>query len=94
VHIRVDSSPGRHGVEIPRRLRFGDRVVTVLANIDQWDGFDHHYFKLEGDDGNLYILRSDEVGADWEVVMFQNPRAGAGSAQFAERKVPPAQGMM
>ena len=31
------------------------------------------YFKLMGDDGNLYILRLDEGRSEWELILFQSP---------------------
>jgi hypothetical protein len=85
VHIRVDSYAGHHGVETPQRLRFDSREVDVVENLDQWDGPNYRYFKLQGDDGNIYILRSDDVGADWELVMFQSPRASSPLAQLADK---------
>lgn len=86
MHIRVDSYAGHHGVETPRRLRFDNREVGIIENIDQWDGPNYRYFKLQGDDGNIYILRSDDVGTDWELVMFQSPRASSEPAQLADKK--------
>jgi hypothetical protein len=34
-------------------------------------GRDYYYFKVKGDDGNLYVLRRDEAGDGWELTMFQ-----------------------
>jgi len=31
----------------------------------------HRYFKLEGDDRGVYIVRYDEAAAEWELTMFE-----------------------
>jgi hypothetical protein len=41
-------------------------------NVDQWYGPDYCYFKIKGNDGNLYILRFDEGRAEWQLMMFQS----------------------
>jgi hypothetical protein len=65
---------------MPVRIRFDEREVEIVENVDQWYGPDYHYFKIKGNDGNLYILRFDEGHAEWELTMFQTP--GAYSAHF------------
>ena len=45
----------------------------MTENLDQWHGAQDRYFKLMGDDGNLYILRLDERRVEWELIMFQSP---------------------
>jgi len=45
--------------------------IEVIDNIDQWHGPHYRYFKLKGDDGNLYILRLDEARAEWGLIMVQ-----------------------
>jgi len=42
---------------------------------------DYWYFKIKGNDGNLYILRFDEGRVEWELTMFQNPDAASPSCQ-------------
>lgn len=54
-----------------KRLRFDGREVEIVENLDRWLGADYAYFKVRGDDGNLYILRFDEVQDAWELTMFQ-----------------------
>jgi hypothetical protein len=71
MHIEVEMHNGYGDLEVPRRLRLDGREVRVSDNLDQWHGDDHRYFKLKGDDGNLYILRLDESELEWELIMFQ-----------------------
>jgi len=59
------------GVEKVRRIRFDGRQVDIAENIDQWHGTDYRYFKVRGCDGNLYILRHDEICADWELTLYE-----------------------
>jgi hypothetical protein len=58
-------------VEKLRRFQFDGREIEVTENIDQWHGADYRYFKVRGSDGNIYILRFDEVRGDWKLTMYQ-----------------------
>ncbi len=69
----MESGAGDGGIEKPKRFRLGERNVEVVENIDQWPGADYCYFKVRGDDDNLYILRLDQVRCEWELTMFQSP---------------------
>lgn len=69
--IDVECHAGYRGEETPRRFRLGDRRVEVVAVLDQWLAPDHRYFKVRGDDGDVYILRHDSVRHVWELTMFQ-----------------------
>lgn len=71
IHVKTDI--GYRGIEMPRQFHLDGREVEVIENVDQWQGCDYRYFKVKGDDGNLYILRFNEGRADWELTMFQNP---------------------
>jgi len=56
------------GVEKLSRIRFDSRQIEIAENIDQWHGPDYRYFKVRGSDGNLYMLRHNELRADWLTV--------------------------
>ena len=71
---------------MPRRFRLDGREVEVVDNIDQWHGPDYRYFKVRGDDGNLYILRLDEFRAEWELIMFQSAQSQAALAYLHSSK--------
>jgi hypothetical protein len=70
--VQVERCAGHLGVETPVRLGFGGREVEIVEIDDQWYGPDYCYFKIKGNDGNLYILRFDEGRAEWELTMFQS----------------------
>lgn len=69
--IHVECYAGHRGEETPRRFRLGERRVEVNAVLDQWLAPDHRYFKVRGDDGDVYILRHDSARDVWELTMFQ-----------------------
>ena len=71
MRIEVESDAGDSGIEKLKRMRLDGRVVEIVETIDRWPGQDYYYFKVKGDDGNLYILRVDEARRDWELTMFQ-----------------------
>jgi hypothetical protein len=75
MRVHVERDPGDINVEKLRRLRFDGRCVEVVENLDRWFGADYAYFKVRGDDGNLYILRLDEACDEWELTMFQSSPA-------------------
>jgi hypothetical protein len=81
LHIRVETYIGHSGIEMPRRFFFDRRGVEVAGNLDQWYGPSYRYFKVKGDDDNLYILRLDENRAEWDLILFQSARAEDSSPQ-------------
>jgi hypothetical protein len=73
MQVQVERCAGHLGVGMPVRFRFDAREVEIVENVDQWYGPDYCYFKIRGNDGNLYILRFDEARAEWALTMFQSP---------------------
>jgi hypothetical protein len=73
MQVQVQRCAGHLGVEMPVRFRIDAREVEIVENVDQWYGPDYCYFKIKGNDGNLYILRFDEGRTEWELTMFQSP---------------------
>src|SRR5215813_6938566 len=69
MRVHVDSHAGGIDIEKPKRICLDGRRVEVIENVDQWFGPDYRYFKVKGDDGNLYILRFDETRDAWELTM-------------------------
>ena len=48
-------------------LMIDDQKIFVEEVLDTWQGPDHRYFKLKGDDGKVYILRQDTAAGTWEM---------------------------
>jgi hypothetical protein len=76
LNVRVECHAGYRADEAPRRFQIGSRWVEVTEVLDRWLAPDHRYFKLRGDDGDVYILRHDARADRWELTMF----ARSGSA--------------
>jgi hypothetical protein len=77
--VHVECYAGHRGEETPRALVIGNRRISVVEVLDRWLAPDHRYFKIKGDDGDVYIVRHN-TGADrWELTMFaRGPRARSG----------------
>ena len=69
--IRVECYSGYKGEETPRRLIIGELVIGVAKVLDRWLAPDYRYFKVEGDDGSMYIVRHDMTSLEWELTLFE-----------------------
>jgi hypothetical protein len=72
--VIVECHAGYRGEETPRAFVLGARRVTVVELLDAWLSPDHRYFKVKGDDGDVYILRHDIVTSTWDLTVFQAGR--------------------
>ncbi|UUZ74419.1 hypothetical protein LP414_18275 [Polaromonas sp. P1(28)-13] len=85
--IRVECYAGYRGEQEPRAFHLGERRIEVKAILDRWLAPDHRYFKVQGDDGNTYILRHDEVSGDWEMTMYSAGPVTASASRAAKNQV-------
>jgi hypothetical protein len=92
MQVQVETFADHRGVETPRRLDLDWRTVEIVESDDQWPGADYRYFRVEGDDGNVYILRLDEPSGVWELTMFQR-QAETLATQVTREKRRRANGM-
>jgi len=63
--IRVECYSGYRGEERPVRFTLGEHTLEVQGIEDQWYSPGATYFRLVADDGNIYILRHDEIADIW-----------------------------
>src|SRR5512143_2881664 len=63
--IRVECYSGYRPEEEPRAFWLGERRIEVVELLDRWLSPEHRYFKVKGDDGDVYILRHDEMSGEW-----------------------------
>jgi hypothetical protein len=68
--IRVEAFEGHLGEATPRRFFLGSRQIEVAEVVDRWLGSDRRYYKVRGDDGDLYILRYEPLFDRWELTLF------------------------
>jgi hypothetical protein len=72
VTVRVECVESLGGEAIPRAFYLGDRRIEAVEVLDRWPGRDHRYFKVQGSDGGLYILRHDTPSGEWEITLFEH----------------------
>ena len=68
--IQVESYAGYRGEQEPRVFFLGERRLEVIEIVDRWTEPRRRWFKCRASDGNTYILRHDEAGAEWELAAF------------------------
>ena len=88
MQVQVETYRGKNGWLLPRVCAFDDRRIEVSEILDQWHGTGYRYVKFRGSDGNLYILRLDEVRNEWRLTLFESPRGSTilEKAPLARRK--------
>jgi hypothetical protein len=72
--VRVQSYSGRKPDERPVGFQLGDRQYVVEEVVDQWYGPEASFFKVQADDGNLYILRHGSAPDEWSLESFRRLR--------------------
>jgi hypothetical protein len=65
--LRVECGAGLRGAPEPLAVRFGARRVGVRAIVDRWFAPTRRWFRVDADDGQLYVLRHDEATGEWEL---------------------------
>jgi hypothetical protein len=65
--VKVECYAGYRGEQEPRRFTVGDHPVEVVEILDRWISPDLRYFKVEGDDGRIYMLRHYQDLDEWEI---------------------------
>jgi hypothetical protein len=68
--MRIQIEPHADFRATPRSLYRGRRRIDIIEIIDQWYGPDYRYVKVRGHDRSVYIIRFDEIGDQWELIMF------------------------
>jgi hypothetical protein len=68
--IRVECYAGYRGEQEPTAFWLGSRRLAVRAIVDRWFAPGQRWFRVDADDGNLYVLRHDERQGDWDIAAF------------------------
>jgi len=71
--LSVETYSGYTADERPLAFWLRERRIAVREILDRWQGEDHAYFKLTGDDGAMYIIRQDRSSAVWELILMETP---------------------
>ena len=75
--IRVECYSGYRAEQEPLAFWCGERRFEVRAIVDRWVAPAQRWFKVDADDGNVYILRHDEASGDLEIAAFTASRQPA-----------------
>jgi hypothetical protein len=68
MQIRVECYAGYRGDQEPVVFWLGARRLEVRAIVDRWFAPTQRWFKVDAEDGQLYVLRHDETRDEWELV--------------------------
>ena len=73
--VQVECYSGRKAEEKPLRFRIDGHEYIVEEVLDQWYGPEDIFFKIQADDGNLYVLRrhTSVPDGEWDLVSFRKP---------------------
>jgi len=65
--IKVNAYSGFKANERPLSFSMGDLKVEIVKVIDRWTDPDRDFFRVQGDDGRLYILSWDRGKDTWSI---------------------------
>jgi hypothetical protein len=76
--VEVACYSGYKGDERPVRFRLRGRDYSVEEVLDQWYGPRDVFFKVQANDGNVYILRRSSATPEgrWSLESFRGMRRG------------------
>lgn len=86
VKIQVECYSEYEDIERPARFSLGERTVEVTEVADRWYGKEASYFRVSGDDGNLYILKGPLADGTWELVSFTHRDSRGTELEFEGKK--------
>jgi len=69
--IRVECYEGYRAEQEPLAFWCVERRVEVRAIVDRWFAPAQRWFKVDTDDGAMYVLRHDEASGDWEIAAYR-----------------------
>jgi hypothetical protein len=69
--IQVECYSGFRADQRPLRFTLGSRIFEVSQIDDQWYSPAAMYFRVRANDGNVYVLRHDEVLDTWSLDAFR-----------------------
>jgi hypothetical protein len=82
--MRIQIEPYADRRTAPRSLSCGERRIEIIEIMDQWYGPDYLYVKVRGHEGSMCVVRFDEIGDRWELIMFSSERGqGLATHRFA-----------
>ena len=80
--IRVECYCGYRAEQEPIAFWLGERKIAVRAIVDRWFAPKQRWFRVDADDGHVYVLRHDESSGQWDVAAFTRGVSEAAPKQF------------
>jgi hypothetical protein len=65
--ISLECYAGYRGEQEPIAFSLGARRLIVRTIVDRWFAPTKRWFKVDADDGQMYILRYDEESGEWDL---------------------------
>ena len=84
--IKVECESAGKNTGNPIRFIMGSRPVEVAQLVDRWYGENASYFRVLGNDENLYILKGPTAEGDWDLVSFTHKDSRGTELEFEGRK--------
>ncbi|MFQ5329729.1 MAG: hypothetical protein ACE5D4_07060 [Thermodesulfobacteriota bacterium] len=66
--IEVEAYSGFKANERPKTFTVAGRKIEAEEIVEMWRGEEYDYFKINGDDGQLYTIRYDRGQDGWELL--------------------------
>ena len=85
--LRVECYAGHKTDQRPIKFWLGDAQRFVETIDDQWYGPEALYFRVQADDGNIYVLGHNENTDEWTLESF---RSSTSPGQFDPHFDPPS----
>ena len=70
--LRVECYSGHKADQRPIKFWLGEVARFVESIEDQWYGSEGSYFRVQADDGNIYVLGHNEHTDDWTLESFRS----------------------
>ena len=71
IRARVECYSGYKKDERPVRFTLGGRSCEIVEIDDRWYSPGAMYFRVKADDGNIYVLRHDEIQDEWTLEAYR-----------------------
>ena len=80
--VRVECYAGYRGDQEPLAFWLGGRRFAVRSVVDRWIAPMQRWFKVDADDGRMYVLRHDEATGDWELAALVGEARGPSTSHL------------
>jgi len=69
--LRVECYAGYRGEQEPLAFWLGKERIGVRGVVDRWFAPSRRWFRVDAEDGNMYVLRHDETSGEWDIAAYR-----------------------